>query len=309
MKKISFEEFEKRANERFNHKYTYVKETYEKISSKIEIICPIHGSFTQCASSHLNGCECPYCYNDRRSITQQFKKEYVINLFRKVHGDYYLYDLFEYNGMNRKSTVICPIHGEFSITPNHHYYRKQGCSYCSGNANKTTEQCINDFKKVHGDKYIYTKVEYINAYSNVCIICPIHGEFWMTPHNHGHGKQGCPFCNESKLENKVEDFLKENNIEYEKQKKFSWLRYKLPMRLDFYLPKYNTVIECQGEQHFKKFRFEKDDEAIKTRQARDEQKRLLCEEKGIKVIYFSDKKYNENILTNLNEILDVIKND
>ena len=40
-----------------------------------------------------------------------------------------------------------------------------------------------------------------------------------------------------------------------------------------------------------------------------EQKRLLCEEKGIKVIYFSDKKYNENILTNLNEILDVIKND
>ena len=120
--------------------------------------------------------------------------------------------------MNRKSIVTCPKHGEFTITPNHHYYRKQGCPYCGGSIRKTTEQCINDFKMVHGNKYDYSKVEYVNAFTQVCIICPKHGEFWMTPHNHGHGKQGCPICNESKLEKKVEEFLKENNIEYEKQK-------------------------------------------------------------------------------------------
>jgi hypothetical protein len=37
---------------------------------------------------------------------------------------------------------------------------------------------------VHNNKYDYSKVEYINTNSKVKIICPIHGEFEQTPHNH-----------------------------------------------------------------------------------------------------------------------------
>ena len=48
-------------------------------------------------------------------------------------------------------------------------------------------------KKVHGDKYDYSKVEYVNTNTKVCIICPIHGEFLQTPHNHIRGC-GCPKC-------------------------------------------------------------------------------------------------------------------
>ena len=44
------------------------------------------------------------------------------------------------------------------------------------------------------------------------------------------------------------NFLKENNIEFETQKRFKWLGGK---SLDFYLPKYNIAIECQGLQHFR----------------------------------------------------------
>lgn len=57
----------------------------------------------------------------------------------------------------------------------------------------TTEEFIERAKKVHGDKYDYSKVEYVNNSTNVCIICHEHGEFWQTPANHLRGK-GCIKC-------------------------------------------------------------------------------------------------------------------
>ena len=46
---------------------------------------------------------------------------------------------------------------------------------------------------IHGNKYIYDKVEYIDNKTKVCIICPEHGEFWQTPGDHLKGR-GCPKC-------------------------------------------------------------------------------------------------------------------
>ena len=58
------------------------------------------------------------------------------------------------------------------------------------NKKKTKEQFIEEAYKVHGNKYDYSKVEYINSKTKVCIICPIHGEFLKTPNKHLLG-QGC----------------------------------------------------------------------------------------------------------------------
>ena len=58
---------------------------------------------------------------------------------------------------------------------------------------KTTEEFIAEARKVHGDKYDYSKVEYINKNTKVCIICSKHGEFWQDPHSHLQGS-GCPLC-------------------------------------------------------------------------------------------------------------------
>lgn len=64
---------------------------------------------------------------------------------------------------------------------------------------KTREQFIKDAKKVHGDKYDYSKVEYKGCRNKVCIICPKHGEFWQKPSLH-LGGMGCLKCgNENKL--------------------------------------------------------------------------------------------------------------
>lgn len=48
----------------------------------------------------------------------------------------------------------------------------------------TQEEFIEKAREVHGDKYDYSQVEYINSKTKVCIICPKHGEFWQTPQNH-----------------------------------------------------------------------------------------------------------------------------
>ena len=57
----------------------------------------------------------------------------------------------------------------------------------------TTEQFIEKAKAIYGNLYDYSKVEYVNARTKICIVCPKHGEFWQTPDNHLHGHE-CPKC-------------------------------------------------------------------------------------------------------------------
>lgn len=62
-----------------------------------------------------------------------------------------------------------------------------------GNRCKTKWQFIEDSKKVHGNKYDYSKVEYVNCKEKVKITCPLHGDFMITPDGHLQGR-GCPTC-------------------------------------------------------------------------------------------------------------------
>ena len=48
---------------------------------------------------------------------------------------------------------------------------------------KTTEEFISEAKLVHGNKYDYSKVEYINSSTKVIIVCKDHGEFHQKPTN------------------------------------------------------------------------------------------------------------------------------
>lgn len=62
----------------------------------------------------------------------------------------------------------------------------------------TTGEFIQKAKAVHGDKYDYSMVEYVNNRTKVAIICPKHGEFWQTPYKHLSG-QGCNKCYRASL--------------------------------------------------------------------------------------------------------------
>ena len=56
---------------------------------------------------------------------------------------------------------------------------------------------IEKARQIHNDKYDYSKVNYVNSRTKVCIICPTRGEFWQTPHNHLKG-YGCAECGKEK---------------------------------------------------------------------------------------------------------------
>ena len=57
----------------------------------------------------------------------------------------------------------------------------------------TQEEFLKRAHEVHGDKYDYSKVNYVKYDTHVCIICPIHGEFFKQAGLHLKGA-GCPHC-------------------------------------------------------------------------------------------------------------------
>jgi len=61
-------------------------------------------------------------------------------------------------------------------------------------ARLTTEEFIERAKVIHGEKYDYSLVEYINQNTYVTIRCLIHGIYKQKPSIHVRDKCGCPKC-------------------------------------------------------------------------------------------------------------------
>lgn len=126
------------------------------------------------------------------------KTEGFIIKARKIHGDKYDYSKVKYENSKTKVCIICPKHGEFWQTPNNHLTGFQ-CKLCGREQatiknSSTTDQFIEKARLVHGNKYDYSKVNYVNNKTKVNIICPIHGEFKITPDSHLSQKAGCILC-------------------------------------------------------------------------------------------------------------------
>ena len=186
-KKLTKEEFIKKSKEKHGDKYDYSKVEYVNSATKVCIICPEHGEFWQIPRDHTRGIGCSKCGG-----SCVLTKEEFIEKARKKHGDKYDYSKVEYVNSQTKVCINCREHGEFWQIPRDHL-SGYGCSKCSGLYVPTTEEWVASARKVHGDKYDYSKVDYVKNNIKVCIICPKHGEFWQTPNNHLSG-YGCSKC-------------------------------------------------------------------------------------------------------------------
>lgn len=195
--KTNKENFIKESNEVHQNKYDYSEVDYKGVTTKVKIICPVHGEFWQTPRVHLKGCGCPKCGLERQNDATRLTTEEFIIRANKIQGNKYDYSKVEYVDYMTKVCIICPEHGEFWQTPNKHLLG-QGCPKCGNTKKLTLTEFIERSRKIHADKYDYSKVKYINNGTKVCIICPDHGEFWQTPHNHliGHG---CPKCKNNKI--------------------------------------------------------------------------------------------------------------
>ena len=189
---LTKEEFIKKAREVHCDKYDYSKINYVNCMAKVCIICPEHGEFEQMPYCHLQGQGCPICGIEKVRESLSSSKEEFIKKAHKKHGDKYDYSKVEYVNAKTKVCIICPQHGEFWQRPNDHI-KGCGCTKCGGKYVPTTEEWIASARKVHGNKYDYSKVKYISANTKLCIICPKHGEFLQTPNSHTQGV-GCPKC-------------------------------------------------------------------------------------------------------------------
>lgn len=127
----------------------------------------------------------------------QLSTEEFIKLSKAVTGDQYNYSKTVYKNSKDKICIICPEHGEFWQRPDHHL-KGHGCRKCAGRKISQTkslgqEEFIYRGNKIYTGFYDYTKVNYKNRNTNVCIICPEHGEFWQCPDSHLQGV-GCKKC-------------------------------------------------------------------------------------------------------------------
>ena len=316
-KKLSKEEFIKKAKLVHCNKYDYSKVEYINTRTKVCIICPEHGEFWQTPHSHINKRGCPICWKLRKSKNMTLTNDEFIKKAKQTHGDKYDYSKVEYINTRTKVCIICPEHGEFWQIPNIHI-RGSECPKCVNQYHQTTEEFIEKAKKIHGNKYDYSKVNYKSKQKSIIISCPIHGEFSQLPQNHLRGS-GCPKCavkknlSEQKLYNFLLSIFSESEIKIH-YKNISMFGFK---SIDFYIEKYKIAIEHQGRQHFMPVKFcNKKNQQYSDfihQQYCDQKKLEECNALGIKMIYFSyDKTVPNNYLSNKvykdeNELLSYIK--
>lgn len=146
---------------------------------------------------------------------------------KEVHGNLYDYSLVEYVKARVKVKIICKKHGVFLQTPNHHK-RGTGCPICGGSKRLDTKIFIKKSIEVHGTKYNYSLVKYVNRVDKVKIICPEHGEFSQSPFDHYNGK-GCNICGEvlssEKQRKPLLDFIQESNLTHDFKYNYKYVKF------------------------------------------------------------------------------------
>ena len=312
------ESFIRRAKEVHGDRYDLSEAVYRNYSTPVKIICPKHGPWYPTPINFLNGCICRECYKEEQSANQTLSQEKVLERFHKVHGDKYDYSKVVYKKANEKVTIICKKHNhEFEQTPADHW-SGQGCPICgkerTAEALKGSyEDFIRKSVEIFGDSYDYSlsKDYFIDWNTPVPILCRECGDiFYRSPAQHISSRNGCPHCNASLKEKYIKSTLEKLGLkEYEDfifQKTFDNLRSKRPLKFDFYLMKYNTCIEYQGEYHYKPFN---DSEealiAFKESLERDQMKRDFCKKENIHLIEIkytvSSKQIEEFLISYLKD--------
>lgn len=134
-RKSNTKEFIKKAKLLHGDKYDYSLVNYIGNKTKVDIICPKHGKFSQKPNSHLrvkNTPGCPKCGLEQRSITRTWTLEEFTKRANKIHKSSYDYSKGEYVDSMSKILIICPEHGKFWQKVNNHL-NGQGCPKCNYN--------------------------------------------------------------------------------------------------------------------------------------------------------------------------------
>ena len=294
------------SNRVHNNLYNYNKVNYINNNTKVIIGCPLHGDFKQNPTLHKKGYNCPKCKSIIKKKPHKGKQHVrkldkdVINDFNIVHNNKYDYDKMIYINNRIKIIITCFKHGDFKQTPSKHLIG-QGCNECgkkiSSNKRRTSNKTFtNNANIIHHNLYNYDKVVYITNRIKVIIGCSLHGNFKQIPLKHLSG-QGCPKCKSSSGEEKIRKLLTNMNITFYEQKTFDGCEDINKLRFDFHIPSINTLIEFDGQHHFKSIDYFGGMSAYLKQRKRDLIKNKYCRDNSIRLIRIP--YYESNIIKNI----------
>ena len=235
---------------------TFIKKVKEKYSEPFEIML-YNGS------SKPGKYFCGYCKQERtlpkmgqlldekrkHICSHCFASKYAEDVLKVVEEESDLdFIQFGYKQNLHKPTIIynCKKCGENTEKPYVEFLKYPTCIHCGSNAKrKTTNSIVLEVPKD------FTLLEpYNGQYNKVLFRHNCGFVFSVRPKDLINGHSYCPKCSKkaSKGERKIMSFLELNQIDFIKEKVFEWSNNK---RYDFFLPKFNLLIEYNGIQHYK----------------------------------------------------------
>ena len=231
-------------------------------------------------------CGCPKC-----GVGESRRNQALESFLKQVDNN--LYEVIEFISPLR-AIVKCKECGNIRDTTPSNIYRF-GCKKCADKKTADSQRLtLNKFLsrsiEIHGNKYDYSKTNYISYHKPVIIICSKHGEFLQRPSKHLAG-HNCPKCSESSGESLITKILNDNNIKHVSQKRIKLYK---SIRVDFYLEinKKEYIIEYNGMQHYKSIDFFGGEEQFKEQVKRDICLKQYCVENKIELFII---RYDENI--------------
>ncbi len=291
--KQSLGEFINKSRKFHGNKYDYSLVEYNGCYTPVTIICPIHGKFYQSPQVHYGWGGCQKCGAETRKKKISYTQEKFISVANTTHNNEFDYSRVSYKNMASKVEIICKLHGPFLQRAKNHINGSKcpKCNYSTLPQNRplTTEEFLTKAKKVHGDRYDYSKTSY--GRTNNCpvsITCNIHGEFLQKPATHLKGS-GCKLCNRSKSEIVISDILSRLDISFVEQKSFYGLKgqgNRKPLTYDFAVyNQYGVVflLEFDGDQHFKNIPYWGGEESLQKYKLNDAIKNEFCEKNKIQL--------------------------
>lgn len=253
-------EFVRAAREIFGNTYSYEQATYYTYTSYLSVTCRHHGPFEVKPKSHLeNHKGCDICEKEKRFI------ERAKSIHKEAH---YKYDKARYVDTLSPVIVICPIHGDFLITPNTHLSKSKpaGCQVCGTVKTRkiayTQDWFLNRAKEIYGNLYDYSKSVYAGAHQPIIVTCKIHGDFVFDKaarHLYSRHRGGCPTCR-TKGKIKVTGYSKKairwieteakrlrlKNVRHRENGGEVWLE-DAGVKVDGYHARSRTVFEFHGD--------------------------------------------------------------
>ena len=160
-------------------KYIYDKVKYINAHTKVEIFCiTCDKYFWQIARKHFQGSGCTDCGIKKRTIGSRLTQEEFLKRAKELHGEKYDYSEFVYEKAIIKGTIKCNTCNNIFEQDAHHHIgiKKAGCPKCgikkvTDITRKTLEKFIEEATEIHGNKYNYDKVVYVNYATYVEIYC------------------------------------------------------------------------------------------------------------------------------------------